>query len=82
MKINKYIKKPIPVEAVRYTGDNYSEVHIFCKTAINEGDFLLIPTLEGDHKALPGDFIIKGVEGEFYPCKPNIFNKTYKKISS
>lgn len=37
-----------------------------------------IPTLEGDHKAMHGDWIIKGVEGEFYPCKPDIFAKTYE----
>ena len=39
-----------------------------------------IPTLEGSHLALHGDWIIKGVSGEFYPCKPNIFQKTYEAI--
>ena len=38
---------------------------------------LVIPTLEGDHLAEPGDWIIKGVKGEFYPCKPDIFAATY-----
>lgn len=38
---------------------------------------LLIPTLEGEMKAMPNDWIIKGVNGEFYPCKPDIFAKTY-----
>lgn len=55
----------------------------------NEEDFpsdpdyvnhILISTLEGDMKALPGDYIIKGVSGEFYPCKPDIFDKTYERV--
>jgi len=41
---------------------------------------LTIPTLEGDHTALHGDWIIKGVAGEFYPCKPDIFEKTYEYV--
>lgn len=41
---------------------------------------LTIPTLEGDHTALHGDWIIKGVEGEFYPCKPAIFERTYEPV--
>ena len=44
----------------------------------NEG--LIIKTLEGQHIASVGDFIIKGVQGEFYPCKPDIFAKTYEKV--
>ena len=42
------------------------------------GPHILIPTLEGDHAALPGDWIIRGVAGEFYPCKPEIFAATYE----
>jgi hypothetical protein len=41
---------------------------------------ITIPTLEGDHTALHGDWIIKGVAGEFYPCKPDIFEKTYEPV--
>ena len=41
---------------------------------------LTIPTLEGDHIAKHGDWIIKGVHGEFYPCKPDIFAKTYEAV--
>lgn len=41
---------------------------------------LTIPTLEGDHIASPGDYIIKGIKGEFYPCKPDIFEMTYEKV--
>lgn len=41
---------------------------------------IIIPTLEGEMKAMHGDFIIKGVNGEFYPCKPDIFEKTYEHV--
>jgi len=43
-------------------------------------EFLAIDTLEGTMKASPGDYIIRGVEGEFYPCKPGIFHKTYERV--
>ena len=43
-------------------------------------DHILIPTLEGNMRALPGDYIIKGVQGEFYPCKPDIFEATYDAV--
>ena len=43
-------------------------------------DHILIPTLEGDMEARPGDWIIKGVAGEFYPCKPDIFEQTYEPV--
>ena len=45
------------------------------------GPHIVIHTLEGDHAALPGDFIIQGVQGEFYPCKPDIFAATYEAVS-
>lgn len=41
---------------------------------------LIIPTLEGDHETSVGDYIIKGIKGEFYPCKPDIFEATYEKV--
>ena len=43
--------------------------------------FLVIPTLEGDHEARPGDWIIKGIANEFYPCKPEIFAKSYESVN-
>jgi hypothetical protein len=77
----RYRKKPVVIEAVQFTGKNFDEVMAFCPTAMWRVDKplsgLTIPTLEGDHLASPGDFIIKGVNGEFYPCKPDIFEKTY-----
>jgi hypothetical protein len=45
------------------------------------GPHLSIKTLEGTHAALPGDWIIRGVQGEFYPCKPHIFEATYEEVS-
>ncbi len=62
MKIKKYVKKPIIVDA--YQTDKEMIIH----------------TLEGDMKADPGDYIITGVHGEKYPCKPDIFKKTYKEV--
>lgn len=46
------------------------------------GQSLIIPTLEGDHEAKPGDWIIRGVKGELYPCKPDIFAATYDEVSA
>jgi len=45
------------------------------------GQSLIIQTLEGDHEAKPGDWIIRGVKGELYPCKPDIFEATYERIT-
>jgi hypothetical protein len=46
-----------------------------------EGPHIRLSTLEGDHAALPGDWIIQGVQGEFYPCKPDIFEQTYEEVA-
>lgn len=74
-------KKPVVIEAVRWTGGNVREVMDFMawrNAAHDEVSGLTIHTLEGNHHALPGDWIIKGVKGEFYPCKPDIFAATYE----
>lgn len=80
----KYRKKPVVIEAVQYSGANVQEIIDFTEgQAIKNGgksDFMTIPTLEGDHTATTGDWIIKGINGEFYPCKPDIFEKTYEKV--
>ena len=90
MSINKYKKKPIIIEAVQWTGINLKEIKSFVgdsldynyKTHGDSSDLsnieVKIKTLEGDHIASIGDYIIKGVNGEFYPCKPDIFKKTYE----
>lgn len=75
----KYRKKPVIIEAVKYTGSNGYEVGWFVGEADrNEDNQFLIHTLEGTMAADPGDYIIRGVQGEFYPCKPNIFEQTYE----
>ena len=76
-----YRKKPVTVEAVQWTGENRAEMCEFIDSEVFEiipRVGLVIHTLEGDHHASPGDYIIKGVNGEFYPCKPDIFAKTYE----
>lgn len=82
----RYRKKPIEVEAVQWTKRTTSLVLKFCPSAVRIFDgrriaYLLIPTLEGDHQANHNDWIIKGVKGEFYPCKPGIFAETYELVS-
>ena len=81
--MEKYRKKPVVVEAVQWTGENVKEVLDFMEWRNVAHDATLgltINTLEGNHHASPGDWIIKGVQGEFYPCKPEIFEKTYEKV--
>lgn len=77
----KYKKKPVVIEAIQWNGSNTQEVLDFCKGNCVERAkeaYLYIITLEGGHIASIGDYIIKGMLGEFYPCKPNIFEKTYE----
>jgi hypothetical protein len=79
--MGKYVKKPVIIEAVQWTGDNSLDIAEFVKDTERKyefkGDALFIHTLEGSMRASKNDYIIKGVEGEFYPCKPEIFEKTY-----
>jgi hypothetical protein len=81
MGIN-YRKKPVVIQAIQWTGDNLEEVLSLGTTreVTMVNDQLSIATLEGDHLAIKGDFIIKGVQGELYPCKPDIFEATYEKV--
>lgn len=80
--INHYIKKPVIIRACQWTGENSAEMSVFLNqsyitTSINEKG-LYIQTLEGLMKASVGDYIIEGIKGEYYPCKPDIFNETYE----
>lgn len=92
--IKRYRKKPVIVEAILWDGDNYNEVFNFteghiCKVAIPVGnmevfeclDSIDINTLEGSMRATKGDYIIKGVKGEFYPCKSDIFKQIYEEVN-
>lgn len=87
----RYRKKPVEVDTIVWNGSNVDEIKEFCNgnerfETDNKGTngdvshFLYIHTLEGKMYASVGDYIIKGVNGEFYPCKPDIFEKTYDEI--
>ena len=80
----KYRKKPIVIDAILWNGRNVWEVIEFIDNEtfyeFSEQDTLSIDTLEGRMMVNEGDYIIKGVNGEFYPCKPDIFEKTYEKV--
>lgn len=93
-KMSEYRKKPVVIEAFRWTGGpDQTEDPQWCVDAILAGTVrfensgtpdvaMLIDTLEGTHRANQGDFIIKGVKGELYPCKPDIFALTYEPAST
>ena len=94
--IQKFRKKPVVIEAIQWTGQNHREMFDFLTGKTDEyiqaagenfyidhgkvSGGLVIKTLEGEHVASIGDYIIKGVNGEFYPCKPDIFEKSYDAI--
>lgn len=80
--IKKFRKKPVIIEAIQWNDENLSEIDEFIKNEVkNHESVLIIPTLEGDMYASLNDYIIKGVNGEFYPCKPDIFAKTYEEVT-
>lgn len=91
----KYRKKPVVVEAIQWAGSNLEEIRNFVGSDLIEEYVELfdikrtlkemlvdiaIDTLEGTMRVDYGDYIIKGVKGEFYPCKPDIFLKTYEEV--
>lgn len=81
--IKTYRKKPVEIEAVQWNGANLAECKEFCDEEIMhcpKMNKLLISTLEGDMYADINDYIIKGVKGEFYPCKPDVFESTYEEV--
>ena len=85
--VKSYIKRPIQIEAIQWNGKNFDEIKEFCKDAmIAYGGELIIPTLEdgkfikAKHVATEGDYVIKGIRGEFYFCKEDIFNETYEEV--
>ena len=90
----QYRKKPVVIEAMRFFADHLvmAEVARWCGGRIDSeakpsdrtdvAYWLDIPTLEGVMKASPGDYIIRGVQGEFYPCKPEIFEATYERVGA
>lgn len=81
----KYRKIPVVIEAIQFTGTNQFQIMRWVEYldasvhwSFHDG-VIDIPTLEGTMTASCGDYIIQGVNGEFYPCKPDIFNKTYER---
>lgn len=86
--MKKFRKKPVVIDAVQFVAESidFNGVLEFCtkarvkKAVLSDDIYLEIPTLEGNMLASDGDWIIKGVNGEFYLCKPDIFEKTYERI--
>ncbi|RJE47667.1 hypothetical protein A7K50_03195 [Dehalobacter sp. MCB1] len=89
----KYRKKPVVIEALQFKTNNEPKGSPNMDSIVNwanqgkdkinawhNGTNIFISTLEGEMRADVGDFIIKGIQGEFYPCKPDIFEKTYEKV--
>jgi hypothetical protein len=86
----KYRRKPVvpvAIEALQFKVTNgignHQEIIDFVDqklTIVDMGDSIIIPTFEGDIKCSLNDYVIKGINGEFYPCKPDVFEKTYELI--
>ena len=82
----RYRKKPVEIEAVQWDGTKkaWDEIMAMGRVPWQPGeigsDTFSIETLEGDHLVRKGDFVIRGVAGEFYPCKPDIFEETYDAV--
>lgn len=87
-EVAKFKKKPVIIEAIQWDGSYETQCKIiiwaFPRVAgwFDNAYYLAIETLEGVMRADPGDWIIKGVKGEFYPCKPDIFEQTYEAVDA
>ena len=94
--MGKFRKKPVVIEAVKWDGDASTANDFLGERfglrpgysgkwdwtyASRESNALIIPTLEGEMRVEVGDWIIKGIKGEFYPCKPDIFEATYETVT-
>ena len=84
----KYRKKPVVIEAIKFDGSNGVALENWSYGAIDSMEnpkgvfYLQIITLEGPLKASVGDWIIRGIKSEYYPCKPDIFDATYEKVEA
>ena len=77
----KYRKKPVVIDAIQWTGENTKEVLAFSEVAYELGyGVIMIPTLEGNMLCKVGDWVIRGIAGEYYPCKPEIFEQIYEEV--
>lgn len=90
MSTRRYRKKPVVIDAFQWSGEPADAFEVV-RLVISLGpatDFrfnpkdrtITIPTLEGEMRCEPGDYIIRGVKGEYYPCKPDIFKATYEPV--
>lgn len=83
--MRKYRKKPVVIEAVQWDGENTKEILSFCDKCYSyqRSDIIIlnVSTLEGSMRISVNDYVIKGVDGEFYPCKDNIFQLTYDEVT-
>ena len=92
--MQKFFKKPVVIEAIQFTTNNepndvemtrivdWINAESDMKISSHNGTSIFINTLEGEMRAECGDWIIKGVKGEFYPCKPDVFEKTYDVVEN
>lgn len=80
--VKQYRKLPVVISALKYEGaKSLKALSTWCTLAnFGKDGEMYIPTLEGNMRADVGDYIIKGVNGEFYPCKPDVFEKTYEEV--
>lgn len=83
----KYKTKPCEINAMEWTGDNMQEIIQFANTPEKTSIYIVegvpvIRTLEGDMRANVGDYIIRGLRGEYYPCKPDVFHKKYELLET
>ena len=86
LMLGRECPKPVVIQAVKFTGENEEELRLFCGDALGTvtATEAHIRTLEDgsdaqvEHIATLGDYIIKGIRGEFYPCKPDIFEASYE----
>lgn len=81
--LRKFRKRPVIIEAIQWLDDNFQELEDFGSDRdiiSNPDGTLTICTLEGNHTAQKKDWIIRGVQGEVYPCKPDIFEQTYEEV--
>lgn len=80
--IKTYQRVPCTVRAVLWNGNNYNEVIEFCKghARVSSSGSIVLDTLEGTVITKPLDYIVEGIDGEFYPCKKHVFDQIYKEV--
>lgn len=83
--MTKYRREPVIIDAIQWTGDNYIEVFEFTEgnawPTHSHSDTLAVSTLEGEMMATKGCYIIRDMNGDYFPCQDDIFNKTYEQVN-